>query len=432
VIAQRLRNYFSLSSSESNPEQAKLFWIVRLRWLVIGFLIALAPFGYALGVLHRYTIGVYTGVIAILFIFNLLTQWMWFERQRLVSPTLVGFQLTIDLIVLTGILILTGGLTNPFYILLFVNTSLGATLLEGRRSFIFLLLCHQALFLVQLFTLFFDELFRTFNVDTHLTVSLIVQHVVLLIAWAVSRTLGDYISTQQKRLLQVKLHAEKLDRLRALGSMTAGFSHEFASPLNTVKLRLDRELRAQPDSGNLKEMKLAIYECEAVLKQMNNSQLDPRDFEFKRYQVNKLILEITQSWQNENPQAEVVTELSNTLQTAKLPVVNFSQALINLLDNAYEATPDAAICVQTITDENHLILSVTNEGSTFSQDVLDRFGEPFLTTKTSGTGLGLYSVQLFALSIGGKAFLRNLSDRSARVEIHIPLADLNNLQEELL
>lgn len=412
-----LKSYFQLSLSIPNPEQSKLFWIVRLRWLFIGFLILISPLGFISHALNRYTAGIYLGVLALLFVFNLLTQWIWFERRRLVRPILIAFQLTIDLVVLTGLLSLTGGLRNPFYILFFVNTSLGAILLEGRRSIVFLILCHQCLLLVQIINLFYD--YAAEPVTNHLMLTFAVGHIVLFISWAVSRALGSYITLQQESLLQARVYSEKMDRLRALGAMTAGFSHEFASPLNTVKIRLDRELRLNPESENLKQMKQAVFECESVLHQMNSSQLDPRDLQFKIVKLSALTSEIIQAWKLENEEARIETTFNIENDLTRLPAINFSQALINLLDNAFEANGASPIRVHIQAAETDLILSVENDGSQFSEDVISRFGEPFLTTKPTGTGLGLYSAQLFALSIGGKALIANRGP-SARVELFIP------------
>lgn len=418
-----LRDYFFLPFNEGDHEHAKLHWIVRLRWLIIGFLTVLAPVGLMSGVLTRETILMYSGILGMLFGFNLLTQWVWFERDRVVRPILIAYQLTLDLVVLAGLLLLAGGINNPFYILFYVNVALGAMLLDGRRSLIFLVICHQTLFLVQLFT-HFGELDFMGSRENEFMASYVIQHLVLVISWGVSRSLGRYISLQQSRLSNVKLLAEKMDRLRALGALTAGLSHEFASPLNTLKLRLDRELRHQPESSNLQEMQLAILECEAVIRKMNSSQMDPRDYRFRDVRVIPATEEILRSWKIETPEAHLQMKVNREEDldvSMTLPVVNYAQALMNLLDNAFESNAEGGISVSIAEKAGSLVLAVDNEGPSFSQDVLDRFGEPFVTTKVTGTGLGLYSVQLFAQSVGGQAFLLN-TEKGARVEVHFPEA----------
>lgn len=407
-----LKDYFFLPFSDSGHEKAKLHWIVRLRWLVIAFLIVLAPFGIVTGVLNGVASKVYATLLLMLFCFNIGTQYGWFQRQKEVGLGQIAFQLFIDLVVLTGFLTLADGGLNPFYVLFYINVSLGATLLDGKRGFLFLGFCHLALFIVQAVSYFPEQ-------DPRFLSAFIVQHLVLLIAWAVSRSLGRYISIQKEKLHHVKLYAEKIDRLRALGAMTAGFSHEFASPLNTVKLRLERELRANPQSENLREINMAVLECESVIRQMNGAQMDPRDFKFQVFNLNVATENILKSWLQENPEARAEFNSSDQSSHVKLPVLNYSQSLINILDNAFEANPHGSIRLAVDRNDSKIVLSVENEGSSFSDDVLQRFGEPFLTTKTTGTGLGLYSVQLFAQSSGGSVVILN-TGVGARVEVHIP------------
>lgn len=407
-----LRNYFFLPFSDTGYEQEKLYWIVRLRWLVIVFLMVLVPFGIDSVAVVQTTLWGYTAVLGGLLCFNLITQWGWFEKSQEVKSGVIAFQLIVDLAAWTVLLSLTGGVLNPFYIVLFINALLGATLLDGGCSLVFLGLCHLALFIAQSASYFFETSFRLLHPYS-------IQHIVLMITWAVSRSLGRYIAFQKEKLSQVKIYAEKADRLRALGAMTAGFSHEFASPLNTIKLRLDRELRASPHSQNLQEMNMAVLECESVIRQMNSAQMDPRDFQFQIFNLSLATQKILSSWSHENPLAKTDFSMNSRDDKVRLPILNYSQALRNLLDNAFEANPDGRILITIIQKESHFTLSVENEGSSFSEDVLQRFGEPFITTKSTGTGLGLYAVQLFAQSSGGKAFISN-SKKGAKVEIRIP------------
>ncbi|MFZ3228878.1 MAG: HAMP domain-containing sensor histidine kinase [Pseudobdellovibrio sp.] len=411
-FTSNLKDFFLLPFSDASHEQEKIYWIARLRWLVIAFLLILIPFGIAVGILTKFALWGYVAIFMLLLGFNMLTHWGWFKKFGRIRPKHIAYQLIFDLLTLTALLSFTGGAKNPFYILFFINILLGATLLNGLWSFVFLFLCHLSLLITQgisYFTKPNSEYFPDF----------FIQHLVLLIAWGVSRSLGRYISMQKEKLHQVKIYAEKIDRLRALGAMTAGFSHEFASPLNTVKLRLNREIRANPDSLNLQEMNLAVEECESVIRQMNNAQIDPRDFQFQIFYLSSATTNIIKSWAHENPIAKVQFKMKTLTDKVRLPVLNYSQALMNLLDNAFEANCDGQIIITIDHIESKIILSVENTGSSFSEDVLRRFGEPFITTKITGTGLGLYSVQLFAQSSGGKAFISNSQD-GAKVEIQLP------------
>jgi two-component system sensor histidine kinase RegB len=415
-ITGPLKKYFLVPFPTTDDDRAKLQWITRLRWLMIFSLVSMTPIALFFGALDGLRLLTYLGVTLLLICFNILTQSGYFDRKTTVQSGLILFQLSIDLLALTGLLVSPANGLNSFYVLFYVNVSLGATLIEGKSGVLFLLFCHQALFLVQIFS-------GLSAVDSRAWQSFLAHHVVLAISWGVSRSLGQYVSLQKEKLHQVKLFAEKMDRLRALGAMSAGFSHEFASPLSTVKLRLNREIKANPQSENLQEMNFAVLECESVIRQMNQAQMDPRDFQFQVFNLNKATQNILSAWLIVNPKAKTSFVTKTHLDKVRLPVLNYSQALINLLDNALEANPQGMIFLEIDQVETKIIVTIENEGSKFSEDVLARFGEPFVTTKSTGTGLGLYSVQLFAQSAGGKAMISN-STRGARVALHFPPASV--------
>ncbi|MFS4458168.1 sensor histidine kinase [Bdellovibrio sp. HCB2-146] len=410
--------FFNFGSGDQSPEKARLFWLVRMRWLFMALVLILSPIGWMTGFLDRTSFILFMGVLGLLFVLNFVTQAVWLDKSRKVSVLAIHGQLMVDLVVLTGLLLLSGGLTNPFWILLFINIVLGALLLSADMALLFQIACHLSLFVLQIVPITGDG-----NEDVLLKVNgglYLVQHLVLLMMWAASRSFGRYLHQQQKSLLQVQVFAEKMDRLRALGALTAGFSHEFASPLNTLKLRVDREVRNQGESTNLQEMKKALQECEAVIRQMNSAQMDPREYRFQVFDLVSCMQDLLDVWKRDHKEAQVQIQSLQAPHWVKLPQINFAQMFLNLLDNAYEASGTAPITIEfTDHNESHLKLIVKNQNSFFDKDVLVRFGEPFVTTKATGTGLGLYTAHLFMQSLGGTIKLQNQSDGAA-VELLFP------------
>lgn len=417
----KLKEYLFLPFSDSSQEIAKLLWIIRLRWLVIAFLITLWPLGFTTGAIRGSKGLIYVGLLFLLICFNSYSHFVW-SRRRAVHSSLIAMQLIFDLAILTSCLLLHNDSLNPFFVVFYVNVSLGATLLHNRWGVVFQVLCHLALLFVQLMSS--GEI-----VHSHLSAAFLIQHLVLLIVWGVSRSLYRYIMIQNQKIQYVKIYAEKLDRLRSLGALAAGFSHEFASPLNTIKLRIEREQKLKPESENLSEIIQAVHECELVLRQMNGAQMDPRDFHFKVFNLSSATEEILKSWRQENPSTLVDFNSKDHQANVNLPILNYSQALINILDNAIEANPKGRVFIDIDPLDSLILLRMENEGSRFSEDVLNRFGEPFVTTKSTGTGLGLYSVQLFAQSFGGTAAIKN-TRKGARVEIQIPRHYHRELDEQ--
>jgi two-component system sensor histidine kinase RegB len=207
--------------------------------------------------------------------------------------------------------------------------------------------------------------------------------------------------------------------LRAIGALSAGFSHEFASPLNVAKLRVARALK-QNSNEDLEEALTAIESCEQVIRQMNSSQLDSRDHHFKLIDLKALTQDVVDSWKEMYPKAHLRVEIDVERKT-EVPPINYAQILLNLLDNALEANPNGDILLKLKETNEQIELEVRDEGPGFQALVLEKFGEPFVTTKKNGTGLGLYVTQLFAQSLGGNLRIDNHLDKGAVVQLTWPL-----------
>lgn len=387
---------------ENNSELAKLVWLVKLRWMaVVCFLVLTVPallFGY----LNRSSVSIYLGLLGILLLFNLLTHVIWTEKARPISPFFLCFQLAFDLVILTTLLFSAGGYHNPFIILFLLHASLGAVLIPGHLGLPFLLLTHTFLAALQ-FHYVKEEIF-----NGQIVAAFTVFHFLIFVFWIVMRSLGAYLENQNERDLQAQVSLEKRDRLRAVGALAAGFSHEFATPLNAAKIRIDRSLRNAP-SEDLVEAKAALESCEEVIRQMNSGQLDVRSFQFKEIIVADLLSDVVESWEHQNPQAKLDIQIKDR-KMGSLPPINFAQVVLNLLDNAFQAAvPGSEIKVILSGNEGQFHLSVCDQGPGVALGVLEKLGEPFVTTKPQGTGLGLYVTQMFVQSLGGSLRIQNHS-----------------------
>jgi signal transduction histidine kinase len=112
--------------------------------------------------------------------------------------------------------------------------------------------------------------------------------------------------------------------------------------------------------------------------------------------------------------------------TVTLPQSGIRQVLLNLLLNAADALDHHAgiIRIHIHSDANGLIITVSDTGTGFSQDMLDYGIRPFRTSRTRGTGLGLAMVQRFVKNLGGTLKLTNQQPHGARVSVCLPKAVL--------
>lgn len=395
-------------------ESSKLVWLVKLRWAAILLFFCLIAPGYVFGVLDRFSTIVFAGMVGFLFVFNLMTQLVFVENRKPIEPLFICFQLSLDLFILTILLFISGGFINPFVALFLLNAGLGGVLIKGRLSWPFVFLCHTLLMALQI-KYFFEV--REEPISNLFWIYVFASHVLVFSVWLVMRSLGEYLERHFESQAVHRIQFEKQDRLRALGALAAGFSHEFASPLNAAKLRLDRlsrsfeNIQSTPDwvtgaTENLSAAKKSIESCEAVIHSMNSSQLDVRDQNIKPINMNEFIKDVTDSWLESREKVDL--KIDNTLNEAlSVSPINLAQVMLNLLDNAFESNPKGLIYLGLSSQDNWVKLIIEDEGSGFDERVLSRRGEPFVTTKIAGTGLGLYVSEIFVQSLGGYLLTEN-------------------------
>lgn len=403
----------TLTDFYSDTEKGKILWLIRLRWffLFIQFFLVI-PF-LIINVARFDQLYFYTGLCVLLGIFNTILTITFRSNEKTYSSVFTFSCLTIDLVWFTFLfwfLIKVGQFhAENIY---FIHAILGAILLSGRKSVIFYVLIAACLLFIQMFQYnYFPQNQFVFN------------QIILFAVWRITSSVTKYVSSQRDQLSQMKIYAEKMDRLRAVGALTAGFSHEFASPLNTIKLRINRMARKNSVSSEDIESALsAVESCEKIIRHMNSSQMDKRDIIFQSVNLNSAINETVHSWMLDHADAQVNVNCSAKLpDVVKIPIINLSQGLLNILDNAYESHPENLIDIKVDVNDNRLVIIVSDTGPGFSEDVLERFGEPFVTTKKEGTGLGLYSFHLFAQSIGGNVTIENLNPKGALVRFTSPM-----------
>jgi Histidine kinase-, DNA gyrase B-, and HSP90-like ATPase. len=386
---------------------AKLNWLVRLRWIAMLLFFLLAIPGLIYGVLTPTAIPPYLGIIGFLFVFNLLTQLIFIDARKPISAAFIGVQLSLDLLALSSLLLISGGVTNPLIGFFPLIAALAGVLLTGSISWIFVVIVHVMLWILQIHHM--NE--KPENIHQTFFISATVTHLLVFSFWLIMRSLSTQLEQQQESKAEMKIQFERQDRLRAVGAMAAGFSHEFASPLHSAKLRVERILRsAATENSTLKEDATealkALEACHVVIEQMNSSQLDVREQALKSVPVHELIADITDSWKEAHPSAKLQLQLLSQTHVP-LAAVSFAQVLINLLDNAYEAAPSNTITLRFVREDGLCRLSVLDKGPGFSELILTKYGEPFLTTKSDGTGLGLYVSQVFVHSMLGEMRLEN-------------------------
>lgn len=421
-IVQKTKSYF-LGYHFPDENRTKLFWLIHLRWIAIFTLLIILYLVYQLEWIQNSFIFLYILTLFNLTLLNIGTLIL-SHKLKYISLNFVFFQLITDLSAITFLLIITGGIWNPLVQIIFLNVILGAILLRKVQALIFfictilsVLILHSPNYIPPAFSIYPNK-----N-PLLLPGQLIICSLIFILTHWIS-----YSLTKQKKYSEILLSENsRLDKLRALGALSAGFSHEFATPLNTIKLRSERLARklATIETDDLVAIQKAITQCENAIRQMHNKSLSDENTLFERKNIYELLKKIILSWKNKKQNLIFAPELKIKSIECKIPVLAFTKAMIDILDNAQQANNSncLAIFISIKKQEKFLEISVKDNGPGWPQVIKKYAGKPFLTTKEKGVGLGLYNAFSLASAVNGKFILLDNENGGACAQFLIPIFD---------
>lgn len=185
----------------------------------------------------------------------------------------------------------------------------------------------------------------------------------------------------------------RFDRLNIISQMASSVAHEIRNPLTTVKgflqlLKEKDQCIIFKDYFNImiEELNRANDIISEYLSLARNKEAN-----FKKENINNLLKAIfplleSDAVKNNN---EVILRLGQ-VDDVLIDVNDMRQITLNLFRNGLEAMgPGGTMTLKTYTEGNEVIFSVQDQGCGISNKILDKIGTPFITTKETGTGLGL-------------------------------------------
>lgn len=314
----------------------------------------------------------------------------------------IFFNILFDLVIIDICILLSGGIATPFSAFIFIYLILGGFLLDIKES-MFILIAS----LMSLVFLWKSPLPVIISYDFHYSnlSYLVGSSIVLLILWLLITWIQKSFKEMDRNLVQISSQLQQADRLKAFGLLSAGLSHELATPLNTILLKANRIKRKGGEETREDALSLsrATDSCLKSLKRIQQISINSEELNFEEFD---LISSIKNIIKFKNWNIEVKSNVSEFKY--KLPIIAFSQIMVDLIENAIEASGEENVFIELINEKKNLKIKVINKSSSVDRLVLEHFGEPFVTTKEQGTGLGLYNAKIFLESIGAKFTLQNI------------------------
>ena len=207
--------------------------------------------------------------------------------------------------------------------------------------------------------------------------------------------------TESRRSTQQTIESE---RLNALTLLAAGVAHEIGNPLNSLHIHLQlmerkvRELKGKQKAELQESIDVAqseISRLDSIVTQFLRA-IRPSKPELRPENINAIIEETLRFLAPEIKDRDIVVEeeLRPDLPLIELDRDQMKQAFYNVIKNSFEAMKRRGILrIRTDMDATHVLVSFTDTGGGISAENLSRIFEPYFTTKSSGSGLGLLIVR---------------------------------------
>jgi signal transduction histidine kinase len=237
----------------------------------------------------------------------------------------------------------------------------------------------------------------------------------------------EQVKWQQELLLRQQQEMLRAEQLAAVGQLGASVAHEVRNPLTTIKLLVEAALRPRdPRALDREQLRVIHHEIER-LEQTVQEFLDfarPPRLQRRKGDFRSLVRQATDLIQARAGQQGVSLTVRLPPQ-AVLMQVDHDQVrtvLVNLLLNALDAMPRGGDLVVGLKAEpKTLHLTVADTGVGIPPDLRDRLFTPFLSTKPTGTGLGLCIGRRIAEEHGGWLHLDNRPDGGVCATLSLPL-----------
>jgi PAS domain S-box-containing protein len=225
----------------------------------------------------------------------------------------------------------------------------------------------------------------------------------------------------------IEAERRRLDRLAALGEMSAVVAHEIRNPIAGIAAGVEYLSKNTPEgSSNRKDMAMILGEIERVNRILEDILSVARPFQLKlSLQAAPDIMEhVLHRYQTsiEKKAIRVVRRYAPSLRRALVDRQRMEQAFTNLILNAVEVMPSGGtLGISLNADDCWLIITVSDSGPGISLDVQRRIFEPFFTTKARGTGLGLAVARRVIEEHGGTIEVSSEMSRGTRFTVQLPL-----------
>ena len=368
---------------------------INLRWIgIIGQFISVYFVYFFLGFEFNFFI---SNIVILLGIFSNIYLIFIYQKTQLSDRSAFIF-LFIDILQLSVLLYLTGGVNNPFIIFLLIPSIFSSSNLSLRTNYLLIFLTIVSI----LFLTFYSEdlpgpIGDHFHIDPLYHYSIPVSLIIALIFLNYFAILfGTQSRLRKEALGKMEEVMAKEHELLSLGGQAAAAAHSLGTPLSTIKIiaqDLTKQFKGQKDiEKDIELLSSQIERCNEILKRLSLNPVEEDDFIDKDLTMKDLLNEIILSFKEISKKNFTLNcdQYSNVKKITKSLEIVYG--LRNFIGNANKFS-SANIYINLKSDSEITEITIEDDGNGFSRDVLSKIGEPYLrsndTIKKNKTGLGL-------------------------------------------
>lgn len=225
----------------------------------------------------------------------------------------------------------------------------------------------------------------------------------------------------------LETNLQRSERLASMGALAAGVAHEVRNPLNAIGLiaqRLQREFEPRDGAADYERMTATVR---SEVKRVNRIVSDflslarPPQIDWQHINAGDLIAAAAATVESQTAVQGLRLIVETDTATVEGDRDQLQQVLQNLLNNAIDATPKGGtITLAASTEDDQLLLSVTDTGRGIPAEERERIFDLYYTTKASGTGLGLSLVQRIVAEHGGRLHVDSDEGVGTTITVRLP------------
>jgi two-component system sensor histidine kinase RegB len=399
--------------------------LILVRWMAIaGQVAAILAASQLYGL--QLPLGLCALAVGVSVLANLVLVMLFPENRRL-SETEAFFTLLFDLAQLSFLLFVTGGLTNPFAILVLAPVTISASVLRLRSTVILgalAILVVSAAMIWYLPLRFADGsalvIPRIFAFGFWLSIV-----IGILFLGLYSRRVSTEMRSMSEALLATQMALAREQKLTDLAGVVAAAAHELGTPLATIKLVSAELIEELDDHPDLQEDARLIRDqadrCRDILRDMGRAGKD--DLHLRQAPLSAVVREAAEPHLARGKRVEFAfgpAQDGDEEQPLVLRRPEVIHGLRNLVQNAVDFAR-SAVWVEGEWTARRVIVRITDDGDGFPAGVIGRIGDPFVRARRSepdagrrpgyeGMGLGLFIAKTLLERSGAELSFANATD----------------------